>query len=102
MKYLPALYTEREGERIRSCCRFDKLWPHFKPKVIQGTLDLILERLGHEYLCFSIFDFALETPLIDTMYGNVAVPRHDSLAAHALYSQDVLVVHDTHKVIIPI
>lgn len=101
MTYLPALLTEQEAERIRASKKFDDIWSSLDRKPIQSGIEILSDRLDLDYVSFSIFDEAYEKRVFDTIYGEMVIPRRQSIAAHALYQEDILVVLDTHKVIIP-
>jgi len=65
---------------------------------ISALMMTAMETFGTCLSSLSFFDGTDEMIIAGLGYGTVKVPRSVSIAAHAVLSDDVFVVLDTHKV----
>ena len=93
------MLTPDEEDRISLCKKYDIVWAHgtHTDKLVE-LVTVAIERFGAEAGCLSFFDEEAELIQIEGLHERSRVDRGESIAAHALYSQEVMVILDTHKV----
>ena len=97
--YLPAVPTSAEEERISKCRKYDVVWtPGTHTDKLVELVSTAAKRINAEAGCLSFFDEEEELVQIEGLLRRPRVERKESIAAHALYSQEVMVILDTHKV----
>jgi len=97
-QYLHAVYPPNETERMALCSRYDILWPQFHNKNVGKVLLAAMSRFSTSFISVSIFDQKNEVFKVENGYNRSHIDRDASIAAHVLYSSDVMVVLDTKKV----
>ncbi|KAE9373416.1 hypothetical protein N431DRAFT_456199 [Stipitochalara longipes BDJ] len=96
--HLPAVHTFNEEERISLCTMYDTVWaPGAHTDALGELVSAAVKRFGAEAGCLSFFNTEKELVQIEGLHQRPRIDRQDSIAAHALYSQEVMVVLDTKK-----
>ncbi|RDL38312.1 uncharacterized protein BP5553_02652 [Venustampulla echinocandica] len=96
-QYLPAILPSNEAERLSSSSEFETVWPHWEEQKATVLIQAALQRFGTPYAALSTFDDAHELFKAEYGYSMSRVDRSISLAAHTLYTADVLVILDASK-----
>ncbi|ESZ94329.1 hypothetical protein SBOR_5273 [Sclerotinia borealis F-4128] len=95
--YLPAMYPHDEATRITKHYSIDVPWPAELSAKLLALMDAAAKRFRINSASLSIFDERFEKFRIDVGYNIGDIERTTSIAAHALYSEEVLVILDTHQ-----
>ncbi|KAI9651002.1 hypothetical protein NHQ30_001039 [Ciborinia camelliae] len=97
--YLPAMYPSGEETRIRKHYSIDGPWDPDLGRRIVALMEAAVKRFHIKGASVSVFDERYEKLRVDVGYdGDMAnIKRTTSIAAHALYSEEVLIILDTHK-----
>lgn len=80
------------------CSRYDILWPQWAEENVGKVLLAAMTRFGTRFASVSIFDQKNEVLKVENGYNRSYIDRDVSIAAHVLYSSDVMVVLDAKKV----
>jgi hypothetical protein len=96
--YLLAILTEDEYERMRKSSMFDILWAQWDTKTAQHQMRKAMAVFEVDNAALSFFDGDYEIVRAENGYDLTRIDRLMSLAAHALYTGEVIWVLDTKKV----
>jgi hypothetical protein len=81
------------------CAKYDIIWrQQAEFDKVGSFLKDAINRFDARYGSLSFFDDRYEDIKIENGYGRSRIDRHISIAAHVLYSSDVLVILDTKQV----
>jgi hypothetical protein len=97
-QYLHAVYPPNETERMALCSCYDIVWPQWAKENVGKILLAAMTRFGTRFASLSFFDQKYEVLKVENGYNRSHIDRDVSIAAHVLYSSDVMVVLDTKKV----
>ena len=101
--FLNAVYPPDEAARLEYCAKYESIWDN--DEEFDKVGQQVAKALKHFEVTkgsLSFFDKFYERIQIEKGYNSDVIPRHSSIAAHALYSTDVMVVLDTQKVCAPL
>lgn len=96
-RYLPAMFPAEEENRRRVSEQYDILWPRWDEEKAGALILAAMKKFDTRYAAISFFDGQSETFKAENGYGRMEIPREISIAAHALFSEDTLVVLDTKQ-----
>ncbi|KAM0144338.1 hypothetical protein ACHAO1_000096 [Botrytis cinerea] len=95
--FLPAIYPHDEGTRIAKHHTINVPWtPELGGKTI-ALMEAAAKRFRLNNASLSIFDERHEILKVEVGYNLMTLERTTSISAHALYSEDVFVILDTHR-----
>jgi len=97
-EYLPAIFPSDEAKRMSVCATFDIVWPLWARERAGALILAAMKKFDTRNASLSFFDGNLESFKAENGYHRPHVARKISIAAHALLSQDVFVILDTHEV----
>jgi hypothetical protein len=98
-EYLSAVHTLDEEERISFCAKYQIVWaPGSHMDVLGDLVTAAMKKFGVEAGCLSFFDKEQELVQIEGLHRRPRINREDSIAAHVLYSQEVMIVPDAQMV----
>ncbi|CAD6451642.1 676d3e83-757c-465f-95cb-42456426a20e [Sclerotinia trifoliorum] len=96
-EYLPAMYPHDEESRIAKHYSIDAPWtPELGGKII-ALMGAAAKRFRLSCASVSAFDEWHEILRVEVGYNLMKLDRTTSISAHALYSEEVLVILDTHQ-----
>lgn len=96
--FLPAIYPEFEVQRRSVDEALDVAWFSWSQTEAGTIIKTVMNTFSTRYASISFFDQNNEMFKVENGYHRASVPRPISIAAHALLSDDILVVLDTKKV----
>ncbi|THV49973.1 hypothetical protein BGAL_0170g00030 [Botrytis galanthina] len=95
--FLPAIYPHDEETRIAKHYTINVPWtPELGGKTI-ALMEAAAKRFRLNSASVSIFDERHEILKVEVGYNLMTLERTTSISAHALYSEDVFVILDTHQ-----
>ncbi|TGO30146.1 hypothetical protein BPAE_0007g00220 [Botrytis paeoniae] len=95
--FLPAIYPHDEEMRIAKHYTINVPWtPELGGKTI-ALMEAAAKRFRLNSASVSIFDERHEILKVEVGYNLMTLERTTSISAHALYSEDVFVILDTHQ-----
>lgn len=97
-EYLPAVFPADELTRLAVSEEFDIVWKHWSREKAKGLIECVMAQFGTNYVALSIFDEDSEIFKAENGINQSRIARSTSIAAHCIFSQDVMVVLDTRKV----
>ncbi|KAI9746143.1 MAG: hypothetical protein M1818_000824 [Claussenomyces sp. TS43310] len=95
--FLPAVYPVNEAERLKA---FEHCKPEWNDWTSTRAKDLVLEALlqfDAPWAAISFFDRKSELIMAELGYNRQYICRQESIAAHVLFSTDVMVILDTKQ-----
>ncbi|EPQ65939.1 Bgt-4713 [Blumeria graminis f. sp. tritici] len=95
--HLPAAYPRDEEQRCLCSKKFDLVWRESMQERVGAHVRAALKKFGTRYGSMSFFDEEYELFIAENGYNVSRIQRSNSIAAHALYSTEVLSVIDTQK-----
>ncbi|SZF05013.1 unnamed protein product [Blumeria hordei] len=95
--HLPAAYPRDEEQRCMCSKKFDLVWRESMQERVGAHVRAALKKFGTRYGSMSFFDEEYELFIAENGYNVSRIQRSNSIAAHALYSTEVLSVIDTQK-----
>ncbi|KAB8292115.1 hypothetical protein EYC80_007860 [Monilinia laxa] len=96
--YLPAVFPHDEEERLKKHRSIDGPWGDELTNKILALMGAAAKHFGMKNASLSVFDEKFEKLRADCGYFiDANIERTTSMAAHVLYSEEVLVVLDTHQ-----
>ncbi|EHL00575.1 hypothetical protein M7I_3460 [Glarea lozoyensis 74030] len=95
--YLPALLTADEYKRMHMSSMYDILWPKWDTKTAEYQMSKALAVFKVKHAALSFFDGDYEVIRAENGYDPMRIDRLMSLAAHALYTGEVIWVLDTMR-----
>jgi hypothetical protein len=87
-----------EAQRMALCGHYDLLWPIWSNEKVVGLLRAAMSQFNTSFASFSIFNEKNEVFKAEKGYDQPELDRKISIAAHVLYTNEVLVLLDTQKV----
>lgn len=96
--FLPALDPRSEAERLVASQKFDQLWLR-RTSDLLTALQRLTEDFDPDFITLSTFGEGQEILVANSGFDVDTILRAESLAAHAMYTGDVMVVLDTKEVI---
>jgi hypothetical protein len=96
--YLLAILSKDEHERLRKSSIFDILWPNWNIVTAERQIRKAMRSYKVGSAALSFFDVDYEIIRAENGYDLMRIDRLMSLAAHALYTGEVIWVLDTKKV----
>jgi len=96
--YLPAVKPPNEGQRMTLARRYDILWPCWTKEKSGALLRAAMSKFNTSYASFSIFDESCELFKAENGFNQPEINREMSIAAHMLYTNDILVLLDAQAV----
>jgi hypothetical protein len=98
INYLPAILSDDEYERMRKSSIFDILWAKWDTATAEHQIRKAMGNYKVDNAALSFFDGDYEIVRAENGYDLRRIDRLMSLAAHALYTGEVIWVLDTKKV----
>ncbi len=74
------------------------LWPQWAQRKTGDIMRKAMDAFGTRFASLSFFDDKFELVKVENGYNRSQIDRDISIAAHVLFSPDVMVVLDTKKV----
>ncbi len=87
-----------EAERAALSTEYDIVWPNWTQEKSGALLRAAMSKFETPYASFSIFDNKSELFRAENGYNQPEISRDMSIAAHALYTHEVLVLLDANNV----
>lgn len=101
-KYLPSIYPEFELQRRSIDEALDVAWFSWSQVEAGTIIKTVMNTFSTHYASISFFDQNNEMFKVENGYHQANVPRSISIAAHALLSDEILVILDTKLVCSPL
>ena len=90
---------------MQAADRYDIIWHNWDPETGKNIGKLVLETMksfGTKSVALSIFDDTLEQIMAEEGLRRNEIDREASIAAHVLFSSEVMVVLDAKQVCAPV
>ena len=87
-----------EAERVALSTHYEIVWPIWTREKSGALLRAAMSKFETQYASFSIFDSKRELFRAENGYNQPEISREMSIAAHALYTHEVLVLLDAKNV----
>ncbi|EKD16266.1 uncharacterized protein L3040_009500 [Drepanopeziza brunnea f. sp. 'multigermtubi'] len=96
-QYLPSVMPPSESVRLHTADKYDPLWRNWNQEAASSIIRDAMKIFATKCVSVSFFDEIGEIFYAERGYSQTHVPRNQSIAAHCLLSQNVLVVLDTRQ-----
>lgn len=95
--YLPAVYPQDEDKRCSVSKNYEINWREWIQELAGIRLKETMKKFGAHCGALSFFDEEYEVLKAENGYNKLRIPRSNSIAAHALYTTEVLAILDTKE-----